>query len=111
MSLHTVTAETTEPVEWATCLQRLLETVLYSHVKLSLVFEIPDSSRQKGLTNRFAASLGSGVKYLSRYWGICTLLFYIFDNFYFTTFLKKIMYFLLLTFSLTPKSTCYILNA
>ena len=38
---------------------------------------------------------------------------YIFDNFYFylITFLKKIMYFLLHIFSLTPKSTHYISNA
>ena len=65
----------------------------------------------------------SGVKYLSKntlkydyvVFGVSVLYFiiYIFDNvyFYFTTFLNKIMYFLLHTFSLTPKSTRYILNA
>ena len=38
------------------------------------------------------------------FWGICTLLFiFLTSYFYFTTFLKKMMYFLLHTFSLTPK--------
>jgi hypothetical protein len=63
--------------------------------------------------------VGSGKNtwkyYLSWIFGVSVLYFtvYIFENlyFYFTTFLKKIMYFLLHKFSLTPKSTCYILIA
>jgi hypothetical protein len=65
----------------------------------------------------------SGVKYLSKntlkhylsifLGGVSVLYFtiYIFANFYFcfSIFLKKIMYFLLHTFSLIPKSTHYIL--
>ena len=53
--------------------------------------------------------------YLSRFFRYLYFTIYIFDNFYFfyfcfTTFLNK-MYFLLHMFSLTPKSTRYILNA
>ena len=46
-------------------------------------------------------------KYLSCFFRVSVLYFtiYIFGNFYFTTFVKKIMYFLLHTFALTPKST------
>ncbi|KAK6299928.1 hypothetical protein J4Q44_G00299610 [Coregonus suidteri] len=40
-----------------------------------------------------------------------TIYIYLYFYFYFTTFLMTIMYFLLHTFSLTPKSTRYILNA
>jgi hypothetical protein len=48
---------------------------------------------------------------LKSFFGVSVLYFtiYIFDNFYFyfTTFLKKLMYFLLHTFSLTTKSTFF----
>uniref|UniRef100_A0A674DZJ7 PX domain-containing protein kinase-like protein n=1 Tax=Salmo trutta TaxID=8032 RepID=A0A674DZJ7_SALTR len=45
------------------------------------------------------------------FWGYLYFTISFFDNFYFTTFLKKIMYFLLHTFSLTPKSTRYMLKS
>jgi hypothetical protein len=60
---------------------------------------------------------GSGLKYLSKntlkyylssFMEYLYFTIYIFDNFYSTTFQKKII---LLTFSLTPKRTSYILNA
>jgi hypothetical protein len=48
--------------------------------------------------------------YLSSFLGCLYFNVFISPNFYFTTFLNKIMYFLLHTFSLTPKSTLYILT-
>ena len=61
------------------------------------------------------AQLSSGVKILSSTkvtsFGIGTLLLFDSFYFYFTTFLQKILHFLLHTFFLTPKSTHYILNA
>ena len=94
-----------------------------------ILTELQSSSVELGEPSRriiFSAALhqsglyGSGIKYFSQYTlkyylsrclGYLYFTIYIFDNFYFTTFLKKIKYFLLHKFYLTPKSTHYILNA
>jgi hypothetical protein len=50
--------------------------------------------------------------YLRRFLGyLYVTLLYLLANFYFNTFLEKSMYFLLHIFSLTSKSTYYMLNA
>ena len=60
----------------------------------------------------FSFTDACGKWYFSHLWGYLYFTIHIVDNFYFhlTTFLKKIRYFLLHTFSLTLKSTRYILN-
>jgi hypothetical protein len=74
-----------------------------------------DLQQQSKQWQKAAESQGtSGVKFLSKnilkYYLSC-FLGYLYFYFYFTTFVKKIMYFLFHTFSLTPTSTYYILNA